>query len=174
MSAIDCHKHIFHGCVFDIPIYRLLEEVPTGDLIDTPFLFETMDINDISIGGGPGEHSALLIDHQTAVKAVVECYRESAENPKDFEFFKVRETIHEELNTSQWPLLTWCKVCPKIDEFIDIKTRNISYEEALYLIVGYFYIAYIDASVIKTINQDVVVQDIIDHFDFLDGLFTLP
>lgn len=63
MSAIDCLDHVHAATFFGMPVYWIIEERPMSTITD----FESdnnrnVNKNYVSLGGGSGEHPALIIN----------------------------------------------------------------------------------------------------------------
>jgi hypothetical protein len=116
MSAIDTMDHTHVAFFFSLPVYWINEIKPLSSLTDFDY-FEKTEIGPthISIGGGSGEHRALVINMEAALyeftknclyeDELIEMGLNDVDNKCDFDIArlkdKLREKYLEELNESK-------------------------------------------------------------------------
>ncbi len=138
MSAIDTFNHVHVGMFCNLPVYWILEEKKLANLTD-----DSKDENKLinkyylSIGGGSGEHPALIVNNDAVLFHFVKCMNE-VEKPSskateaeifDYKMFELGEKINKiffdedngfknkneeicywDFDKNQWPLNTFVEV----------------------------------------------------------------
>lgn len=125
MSAIDCMDHAHVGNFFNLPIYWPLEERPLSDLTDAT-QDQDITINQyfLSIGGGSGEHAALIINNDAVVFQLIK-YIANTDNQFDNETFNLANQIQKKyltqdlffwnLDQNQWSLESFINIHKKMN-----------------------------------------------------------
>lgn len=152
MSAIDTLTHAHVGYFCDLPIYWVFEEGKLGSLTDQSNDYEKV-INQyyLSIGGGSGEHPALIIKNDAviyhfmkSIEEIEEAEIDANESDKfDYDMFLLSEKIQNKIldrdndykdvkeeicewmiDKNQWPLNTFVNVA-KVYESVDEDLETI-------------------------------------------------
>lgn len=153
MSAIDTMNHAHVGNFFGLPIYWVLDESPLDYLTDEKD-DESKVINKkfLSIGGGSGEHPALIINNDAVVYRFLTNIEEECNLSEDFDIklAKLTEEIQEKsyedeyfqsllywnIDQNQWPLETFVKINENFKRFEteDVLVGKIQDAFALFII----------------------------------------
>jgi hypothetical protein len=155
MSSIDTLEHDHVGKFFDLPVYWPLEEKPLDYLTD---LDEDIDevINQyyLSIGGGSGEHPALIINNDAVVFNLARKFVDIEDVAPDsydhalisfsnklwdlcykgdnYLYFHLRKWY---INQNEWPLETFIRVNKQFDDDSKVSLLDkISHAIALFII----------------------------------------
>jgi hypothetical protein len=153
MSSIDTLDHAHVAKFFELPIYWVLEEKPLSYLID---LDEdtTAVINQyyLSIGGGSGEHPALIIKNDAVVYQLIRKLmdlEDVVDSSYDYELISYAEQLQEQMITddviyglrnwridqNDWPLETFIRVSKQFDDDSEVPlVDKICHAMALFII----------------------------------------
>ncbi len=155
MSAIDSLTHAHVGKFFNLPIYWVFEEGKLGSLTDWDEDYKkTINKYYLSIGGGSGEHPALIINNDAVIlnllgemvdvntvlpggydfrtiaiaKQIEDRYFESEDN-------YIKDIYAWNLDQNQWPLETFVKFSEKFGNKDSISLADkIQHAIALFII----------------------------------------
>ncbi len=145
MSAIDSFTHAHVANFFDLPVYWVLEKKPLIDLTDQVCDDKNfIDPYHLSIGGGSGEHPALIMKNDAVlflflsnINDIEEPNEKSSETDFfDYKMFKLSQdiknkyldkendfkNINEDLlywriDQNQWPLETFIKISKEFEKY---------------------------------------------------------
>lgn len=152
MSAIDTMNHAHVANFFGIPMYWFLEEKKmstiTHSAVDDDFKINQFSM---SIGGGSGEHPALILNNDALVLAFIKTL-EDTPNEKfnfiDYQIYKLVDEIQENymkkaiynwsLNQNQWPLESFIHIDKEMNKMlISQASLQKRMQEALALFILY-------------------------------------
>jgi hypothetical protein len=153
MSSIDSLEHAHVAKFFGLPIYWVLEEKPLSYLIDIDDdTTEVINQYYLSIGGGSGEHPALVIKNDAVVYQLIRklvdledvddssfdhqliSYAEQLQEQMvaDDELYNLR---HWHIDQNEWPLETFIRVNKQFDDELEVPlVDKISHAIALFII----------------------------------------
>jgi hypothetical protein len=153
MSAIDTMNHAHVGNFFGLPIYWVLDESPLDYLTDEKDDgSKVINKKFLSIGGGSGEHPALIINNDAVIYRFLTNVEEAANLNEDFDIklAKLAEELQEKayedgyfqsllywnINQNQWPLETFVKIHESFKKFEkeDSLIGKFQYAFALFII----------------------------------------
>jgi hypothetical protein len=153
MSSIDSLEHTHVAKFFGLPIYWVLEEKPLSYLIDIDDdTTEVINQYYLSIGGGSGEHPALVIKNDAVVYQLIRKLvdlEDVVEGSYDHELISYAERLQEQMITddelynlrhwridqNEWPLETFIRVNKQFDDDSEVPLVNkISHAIALFII----------------------------------------
>ncbi len=133
MSAIDTVNHVHVANFYGLPVYWILDEIKKGELTDFADETETLNSQFLSIGGGSGEHPALIIDIENILlhlfKQINHLDKPDLDASSDeMEDYQAYQTIFEliernynkinyQLDQNQWPLETFFKIYEKMSPY---------------------------------------------------------
>jgi hypothetical protein len=153
MSSIDTFEHAHVAKFFGLPIYWVLEEKPLSYLIDIDDdTTEVINQYYLSIGGGSGEHPALVIKNDAVVYQLIRKLvdlEDVDDGSYDHELISYAEQLQEQMITddelynlrhwridqNEWPLETFIRVNKQFDDDSEVTLVNkISHAIALFII----------------------------------------
>ena len=153
MSSIDSLEHAHVAKFFGLPIYWVLEEKPLSYLIDIDEdTTEVINQYYLSIGGGSGEHPALIIKNDAVVYQLIRKLvdlEEVVDGSYDHELISYAEQLQEQMITddelyylrywridqNEWPLETFIRVNKQFDDNSEVPlVDKISHAIALFII----------------------------------------
>jgi hypothetical protein len=153
MSSIDTLEHAHVAKFFGLPIYWVLEERPLSCLIDIDEdSTEVINQYYLSIGGGGGEHPALIIKNDAVVYQLIRKLvdlEEVVDGSYDHELISYAERLREQMITddelynlrywridqNEWPLETFIRVNKQFDDELEVPlVDKICYAIALFII----------------------------------------
>jgi hypothetical protein len=153
MSSIDTLEHAHVAKFFGLPIYWVLEEKPLSYLIDIDDdTTEVINQYYLSIGGGSGEHPALVIKNDAVVYQLIRKLvdlEDVVEGSYDHELISYAERLQEQMITddelynlrhwridqNEWPLETFIRVNKQFDDDSEFPlVDKISHAIALFII----------------------------------------
>jgi hypothetical protein len=153
MSSIDTLEHAHVAKFFGLPIYWVLEEKPLSYLIDIDDdTTEVINQYYLSIGGGSGEHPALVIKNDAVVYQLIRKLvdlEDVDDGSYDHELISYAEQLQEQMITddelynlrhwridqNEWPLETFIRVNKQFDDDSEVTLVNkISHAIALFII----------------------------------------
>jgi hypothetical protein len=153
MSSIDSLEHTHVAKFFGLPIYWVLEEKPLSYLIDIDDdTTEVINQYYLSIGGGSGEHPALVIKNDAVVYQLIRKLvdlEDVVEGSYDHELISYAERLQEQMITddelynlrhwridqNEWPLETFIRVNKQFDDDSEFPlVDKISHAIALFII----------------------------------------
>jgi hypothetical protein len=153
MSSIDSLEHAHVAKFFGLPIYWVLEEEPLSYLIDiNEDTTEVINQYYLSIGGGSGEHPALIIKNDAVVYQLIRKLvdiEDVVDGSYDHELISYAEQLQEQMITddelynlrywridqNEWPLETFIRVNKQFDDDSEVPLVNkISHAIALFII----------------------------------------
>ena len=153
MSSIDTLEHAHVAKFFGLPIYWVLEEKPLSYLIDIDD--DTTDVINqyyLSIGGGSGEHPALIIKNDAVVYQLIRKLvdiEDVVDGSYDYQLISYAERLQEQMITddelynlhhwridqNEWPLETFIRVNKQFDDELEVPlVDKISHAIALFII----------------------------------------
>ncbi len=189
MSAIDCLTHVHVANFYGIPVYWLqLQDARWPATIDTSDITDQetgvpISPNILCIGGGSGEHPALVIEMDKncrwTLKQIIKSEDEltEKENKRDIELVtKVsnlkRGSCWYDLDLNQWPLDTWVKIGQHIKTHPDyekVKPQNNSVEKLIKLSIAFFVLTKLPYKFILNHDPELVsIIDLMFKCDFQD------
>jgi hypothetical protein len=145
MSAIDSYNHAHVGNFSNIPIYWLLENVEMSELTDNTEDDEYfLNQYNLSIGGGSGEHPALILKNDSLILNFLRNIsddKDSSFNEVDYQLYELVDNITDRyikehqyyysLNTNQWSLETFIKINDEIKKVSKEKNQSIQDNRSL-------------------------------------------
>ena len=153
MSSIDSLEHTHVAKFFGLPIYWVLEEKPLCYLIDIDDdTTEVINQYYLSIGGGSGEHPALVIKNDAVVYQLIRKLvdlEDVDDGSYDHELISYAEQLQEQMITddelynlrywridqNEWPLETFIRVNKQFDDDSEVSLLDkISHAMALFII----------------------------------------
>jgi hypothetical protein len=153
MSSIDSLEHAHVAKFFGLPIYWVLEEKPLSYLIDiNEDSTEVINQYYLSIGGGSGEHPALIIKNDAVVYQLIRKLvnlEDVVDGSYDYELISYAEQLQEQMITddelynlrywhidhNEWPLETFIRVNKQFDDELEVPlVDKISHAIALFII----------------------------------------
>jgi hypothetical protein len=153
MSSIDSLEHTHVAKFFGLPIYWVLEEKPLSYLIDIDDdTTEVINQYYLSIGGGSGEHPALVIKNDAVVYQLIRKLvdlEDVDDGSYDHELISYAEQLQEQMITddelynlrywridqNEWPLETFIWVNKQFDDDSEVSLLDkISHAMALFII----------------------------------------
>jgi hypothetical protein len=153
MSSIDTLEHAHVAKFFGLPIYWVLEEKPLSYLIDIDDdTTEVINQYYLSIGGGSGEHPALVIKNDAVVYQLIRKLvdlEDVVEGSYDHELISYAEQLqfqmisddelynlrHWSIDQNEWPLETFIRVNKQFDDELEVPlVDKISHAIALFII----------------------------------------
>jgi hypothetical protein len=153
MSSIDSLEHAHVAKFFGLPIYWVLEEKPLSYLIDIDEdTTEVINQYYLSIGGGSGEHPALIIKNDAVVYQLIRKLvdlEDVVDGSYDYELISYAEQLQEQMITddelynlrywridqNEWPLETFIRVNKQFDDELEVPlVDKISHAIALFII----------------------------------------
>lgn len=153
MSSIDSLEHAHVAKFFGLPIYWVLEEKPLSYLIDIDEdTTEVINQYYLSIGGGSGEHPALIIKNDAVVYQLIRKLvdiEDVVDGSYDHELISYAEQLQEQMITddelynlrywridqNEWPLETFIRVNKQFDDELEVPlVDKISHAIALFII----------------------------------------
>jgi hypothetical protein len=153
MSSIDTLEHAHVAKFFGLPIYWVLEEKPLSYLIDIDDdTTEVINQYYLSIGGGSGEHPALIIKNDAVVYQLIRKLvdiEDVVDGSYDHELISYTERLQEQMITdvelynlrywridqNEWPLETFIRVNKQFDDELEVPlVDKISHAIALFII----------------------------------------
>jgi hypothetical protein len=153
MSSIDTLEHAHVAKFFGLPIYWVLEEKPLSYLIDIDDdTTEVINQYYLSIGGGSGEHPALVIKNDAVVYQLIRKLvdlEDVDDGSYDHELISYAEQLQEQMITddelynlrywridqNEWPLETFIWVNKQFDDDSEVSLLDkISHAMALFII----------------------------------------
>ncbi len=153
MSSIDSLEHAHVANFFGLPIYWVLEEKPLSYLIDIDDdTTEVINQYYLSIGGGSGEHPALIIKNDAVVYQLIRKLvdiEDVVDGSYDHELISYAEQLQEQMITddelynlrywridqNEWPLETFIRVNKQFDDELEVSlVDKISHAIALFII----------------------------------------
>lgn len=154
MSAIDTLDHAHVGNFFGIPIYWILQEAELSKITDCPE-DDGKIVNKyyMSVGGGSGEHPALILDNDALVfNFLIRHIQDELTFERHTPDYQLNELIqeidtkystendgilHYQLDQNQWPLETFINIhkkMNKIDKSSDSLQKRMKNSFALFII----------------------------------------
>jgi hypothetical protein len=121
MSIIDSYDHAHVAQFFDLPIYWVLEETTQADLTGRD---EPLNMNYLCIGGGGGEHPALVVNNDAVVSRLLNEINLGTGGNSD------RPIIDQ----NDWPLESFIRIADKFNKSKIQLTDKIIYAIALFII----------------------------------------
>jgi hypothetical protein len=152
MSSIDSLEHAHVAKFFGLPIYWVLEEKPLSYLIDIDDdTTEVINQYYLSIGGGSGEHPALVIKNDAVVYQLIRKLvdlEDVDDSSFDHQLISYAEHLQEQMITddviyglrnwridqNEWPLETFIMVKKQFDDSKVSLVDKISHAMALFII----------------------------------------
>ena len=153
MSSIDTLEHAHVAKFFGLPIYWVLEEKPLSYLIDIDDdTTEVINQYYLSIGGGSGEHPALIIKNDAVVYQLIRKLvdiEDVVDGSYDYQLISYAERLQEQMITddelynlhhwridqNEWPLETFIRVNKQFDDELEVPlVDKISHAIALFII----------------------------------------
>jgi hypothetical protein len=153
MSSIDTLEHAHVAKFFGLPIYWVLEEKPLSYLIDIDDdTTEVINQYYLSIGGGSGEHPALVIKNDAVVYQLIRKLvdlEDVDDGSYDHQLISYAEQLQEQMITddelynllywridqNEWPLETFIWVNKQFDDDSEVTlVDKISHAMALFII----------------------------------------
>lgn len=153
MSSIDSLEHAHVAKFFGLPIYWVLEEKPLSYLIDIDDdTTEVINQYYHSIGGGSGEHPALVIKNDAVVYQLIRKLvdlEDVDDGSYDHQLISYAEQLQEQMITddviyglrnwridqNEWPLETFIRVNTQFDDDSKVSlVDKISHAIALFII----------------------------------------
>jgi len=153
MSSIDSLEHAHVAKFFGLPIYWVLEEKPLSYLIDIDDdTTEVINQYYLSIGGGSGEHPALVIKNDAVVYQLIRKLvdiEDVDDDSYDHQLISYAEQLQEQMITddelynllywridqNEWPLETFIRVNKQFDDDSEVSLLDkISHAMALFII----------------------------------------
>lgn len=153
MSSIDSLEHAHVAKFFGLPIYWVLEEKPLSYLIDIDEdTTEVINQYYLSIGGGSGEHPALIIKNDAVVYQLIRKLvdlEDVVDGSYDHQLISYAEHLQEQMITddviyglrnwridqNEWPLETFIRVNKQFDDELEVPlVDKISHAIALFII----------------------------------------
>ena len=152
MSSIDSLEHAHVAKFFGLPIYWVLEEKPLSYLIDIDDTTEVINQYYLSIGGGSGEHPALIIKNDAVVYQLIRKLvdiEDVVDGSYDHELISYAEQLqfqmiaddelynlrHWHIDQNEWPLETFIRVNKQFDDELEVPlVDKISHAIALFII----------------------------------------
>lgn len=153
MSSIDSLEHAHVAKFFGLPIYWVLEEKPLSYLIDIDEdTTEVINQYYLSIGGGSGEHPALIIKNDAVVYQLIRKLvdlEDVVDGSYDHQLISYAEHLQEQMITddviyglrnwridqNEWPLETFIRVNKQFDDELEVTlVDKISHAIALFII----------------------------------------
>ena len=153
MSSIDTLEHAHVAKFFGLPIYWVLEEKPLSYLIDIDDdTTEVINQYYLSIGGGSGEHPALIIKNDAVVYQLIREFvdlEDVVDGSYDHQLISYAEQLQEQMITddelynlrywridqNDWPLETFIRVNKQFDDDSEVPlVDKISHAMALFII----------------------------------------
>lgn len=153
MSSIDSLEHAHVAKFFGLPIYWVLEEKPLSYLIDIDDdTTEVINQYYLSIGGGSGEHPALVIKNDAVVYQLIRKLvdlEDVDDGSYDHQLISYAEQLQEQMITddviyglrnwridqNEWPLETFIRVNTQFDDDSKVSlVDKISHAIALFII----------------------------------------
>ena len=153
MSSIDSLEHAHVAKFFGLPIYWVLEEKPLSYLIDIDDdTTEVINQYYLSIGGGSGEHPALVIKNDAVVYQLIRKLvdlEDVDDSSFDHQLISYAEQLQEQMITddviyglrnwridqNEWPLETFIRVNKQFDDDSKVSLLDkISHAMALFII----------------------------------------
>jgi len=153
MSSIDTLEHAHVAKFFGLPIYWVLEEKPLSYLIDIDDdTTEVINQYYLSIGGGSGEHPALVIKNDAVVYQLIRKLvdlEDVDDGSYDHELISYAEQLQEQMITddviyglrnwridqNEWPLETFIRVNTQFDDDSEVSLLDkLSHAIALFVI----------------------------------------
>jgi hypothetical protein len=126
MSAIDCIDHAAVASYFGIPVYWVMQESIKGMVNDTNDDNPLNQYN-LVVGGGSGEHDALILDNDELVAWYLSRLWQYFEDESKFNLTEgelqtiqlFAEQDHDyHFDQNDWPLETYANIYNKIDKSI--------------------------------------------------------
>jgi hypothetical protein len=153
MSSIDSLEHAHVAKFFGLPIYWVLEEKSLSYLIDiNEDSTEVINQYYLSIGGGSGEHPALIIKNDAVVYQLIRKLvdlEEVVDGSYDHQLISYAEQLQKQMITddelyylrywridqNEWPLETFIRVNKQFDDELEVPlVDKICYAIALFII----------------------------------------
>jgi hypothetical protein len=153
MSSIDSLEHTHVAKFFGLPIYWVLEEKPLSYLIDIDDdTTEVINQYYLSIGGGSGEHPALVIKNDAVVYQLIRKLvdlEDVDDGSYDHELISYAEQLQFQMiaddelynlrywriDQNEWPLETFIRVNTQFDDDSKVSlVDKISHAIALFII----------------------------------------
>ena len=153
MSSIDTLEHAHVAKFVGLPIYWVLEEKPLSYLIDIDDdTTEVINQYYLSIGGGSGEHPALIIKNDAVVYQLIREFvdlEDVVDGSYDHQLISYAEQLQEQMITddelynlrywridqNDWPLETFIRVNKQFDDDSEVPlVDKISHAMALFII----------------------------------------
>jgi hypothetical protein len=153
MSSIDSLEHAHVAKFFGLPIYWVLEEKPLSYLIDIDDdTTEVINQYYLSIGGGSGEHPALVIKNDAVVYQLIRKLvdiEDVDDDSYDHQLISYAEQLQKQMITddviyglrnwridqNEWPLETFIRVNTQFDDDSKVSlVDKISHAIALFII----------------------------------------
>lgn len=140
MSAIDSLTHYHVGNFFGIPVYWVIEESKLSMITDIDYEdgYDAINKNFLCIGGGRGEHPALIVNNDAIIFNFLQRNEvDVTKQPRgcfvdynfDLKVSKLVEKILERypdnsemldwkagIDTNQWPLKTFIRIAKEYEE----------------------------------------------------------
>ena len=153
MSSIDSLEHAHVAKFFGLPIYWVLEEKPLSYLIDIDDdTTEVINQYYLSIGGGSGEHPALVIKNDAVVYQLIRKLvdiEDVDDDSYDHQLISYAEQLQKQMITddviyglrnwridqNEWPLETFIRVNTQFDDDSKVSlVDKINHAIALFII----------------------------------------
>ena len=153
MSSIDSLEHAHVAKFFGLPIYWVLEEKPLSYLIDIDDdTTEVINQYYLSIGGGSGEHPALVIKNDAVVYQLIRKLvdiEDVDDDSYDHQLISYAEQLQFQMiaddelynlrywriDQNEWPLETFIRVNKQFDDDSEVSLLDkISHAMALFII----------------------------------------
>lgn len=153
MSSIDSLEHAHVAKFFGLPIYWVLEEKPLSYLIDIDEdTTEVINQYYLSIGGGSGEHPALIIKNDAVVYQLIRKLvdiEDVVDGSYDHELISYAEQLQFQMiaddelynlrywriDQNEWPLETFIRLNKQFDDDSEVPlVDKISHAIALFII----------------------------------------
>ena len=153
MSSIDSLEHAHVAKFFGLPIYWVLEEKPLSYLIDIDDdTTEVINQYYLSIGGGSGEHPALVIKNDAVVYQLIRKLvdiEDVDDDSYDLQLISYAEQLQFQMiaddelynlrywriDQNEWPLETFIRVNKKFDDDSEVPlVDKISHAMVLFII----------------------------------------
>lgn len=144
MSAIDTLEHAHVKNFFGIPVYWVLQDEKLSKLIDNASEDKIINQFYLSVGGGSGEHSALILNNDAVILNFLKNINEPVgSNAIDRKIFALNEKIDEhymseelsdingatsmnlfrwQFDQNQWPLETFIEIHREMSKIHTITT----------------------------------------------------
>ena len=134
MSIIDSYDHAHVAQFFDLPIYWVLEETTQADLTGRD---EPLNMNYLCIGGGGGEHPALVVNNDEVVFRLLK----ELDTEENSDLSRLIDDLYHKydygrsiIDQNDWPLESFIRIADKFNKSKIQLTDKIIYAIALFII----------------------------------------